>query len=190
MTLEVYYRRAVSVPLLDELLGQFDQRVGVLQQRVIHGLCLLPDAMLRDPVNAKADALSFAEEYEADLPGGCILRTVRAELDTWHSALAKLPAVDHPKSLTDCAKLASEVFCVGFSALLVLLATLPVTTCTCERSVSSLRRLKTYLRSTMGGDRLTGLALLHTHYAMDIKREEVLKRFFRKTPRRVLSSYA
>jgi len=31
-----------------------------------------------------------------------------------------------------------------------ILAVTPVTTCTCERSISALRRLKTYLRSTMG----------------------------------------
>ena len=38
---------------------------------------------------------------------------------------------------------------------------LPATSCSAERSFSGLRRLKTYLRSTMGQTRLSNLALLH-----------------------------
>lgn len=41
--------------------------------------------------------------------------------------------------------------------------TLQVTTCTAERSFSALRRLKTYLRSTMTAPRLNHLAVLYTH---------------------------
>lgn len=44
-------------------------------------------------------------------------------------------------------------------ALRMILST-PVTNCSGERSFSTLRRVKNYLRSTMGTDRLTGLALL------------------------------
>lgn len=42
-----------------------------------------------------------------------------------------------------------------------LLATIPATSCSAERSFSGLRRLKTYLRSTMGQERLSHLALLN-----------------------------
>ena len=38
---------------------------------------------------------------------------------------------------------------------------IPATICSTEKSFSSLRRLKTYLRSTMGQGRLSNLALLH-----------------------------
>ena len=41
--------------------------------------------------------------------------------------------------------------------------TFPVTTSTAERSFSSLRRLKTYLRSTMTQSRLNNLLLLYVH---------------------------
>ena len=44
--------------------------------------------------------------------------------------------------------------------LLRLYLTLPVTSCTAERSFSSLRRLKTYLRSTVTQKRLNHIALL------------------------------
>ena len=40
---------------------------------------------------------------------------------------------------------------------------IPVTTATAERSFSALRRLKTYLRSTMSQERLNHTMLLHVH---------------------------
>ena len=65
-----------------------------------------------------------------------------------------------------------------------LVCTLPVTSCDCESSVSALWRLKTYLRTTMGQDRLTGLALMHVHYATEIDIEEVI--LSRQHPRCIL----
>lgn len=47
--------------------------------------------------------------------------------------------------------------------LLRLFLTLPVTSCTAERSFSCLRRLKTFLRSTLTQKRLNNLAVLHCH---------------------------
>ena len=47
-------------------------------------------------------------------------------------------------------------------ALLILL-TLPATTCTVERSFCTLRRVKTWLRSTMSDERVSGLCMLNVH---------------------------
>ena len=47
--------------------------------------------------------------------------------------------------------------------LLQLYFTFPVTTATAERSFSSLRRIKTFLRSTMTECRLNNLCLLYVH---------------------------
>lgn len=47
--------------------------------------------------------------------------------------------------------------------LLRLVLTIPITTCSAERSFSALRRLKTFLRSTMGQRRLNSAALLNVH---------------------------
>ncbi|XP_065189566.1 52 kDa repressor of the inhibitor of the protein kinase-like [Sycon ciliatum] len=188
-TSEEYYRRAVSVPLLDELVGEFNSRFGPLQLKIGKGMSIFPDCLLANPEQAKADVLSFVKDAEDDLPVGCSFITFQAELDIFHTVLTKCPANQRPTSLTQCAKMADESLCKGVAQVLTLLATLPVTTCTCERSISSLRRLKTYLRSTMTGERLTGLALLHVHYAMPVDKNEVLKIFFRRSPRRVLSQY-
>ena len=47
--------------------------------------------------------------------------------------------------------------------LLKLYYTIPMTTATSERSFSTLRRLKSYLRSTMTQSRLNHIMLLHVH---------------------------
>ena len=66
--------------------------------------------------------------------------------------------------------------------LLVLLAVNPASSATAERSFSSLRRLKTWLRSTMSQQRLNSCAVCNTHRstldAVDIKtiRDEFISR--------------
>ena len=57
----------------------------------------------------------------------------------------------------------------------------------CERS-SVLRRLKTYMRSTMGQDSLSGFALMHTQYAMELDLEKVINTFTRKLSRQMVLS--
>ena len=49
-----------------------------------------------------------------------------------------------------------------FSSVLHILAVIPATSCSAERSFSGLRRLKTYLRSTMGQQRVSNIALINT----------------------------
>lgn len=68
--------------------------------------------------------------------------------------------------------------------LLQILATLPVTSCTAERSFSTLKYLKSYLRNTTSETRLNGLALLYVHKDILVNSEEVLNELAKK-PRRL-----
>ena len=47
--------------------------------------------------------------------------------------------------------------------LMKLFMVLPSCSCSAERSFSTLRRLKTYLRSTMTAERLNSVTVLHIH---------------------------
>ena len=49
------------------------------------------------------------------------------------------------------------------SQAFITLLTLPATICTIERSFSTLRRVKTWLRTAMSDDRLSGLCLMSVH---------------------------
>ena len=48
-----------------------------------------------------------------------------------------------------------------FSKVVHILAVIPATSCSAERSFSALRRLKTYLRSTMGQQRVSNIVLIN-----------------------------
>ena len=61
--------------------------------------------------------------------------------------------------------------------LLKIAATLPVTSCECERSINTMRRLNNYMRCTMGESRLSSLAIMHIKYDMPIDLDEVVNLF-------------
>ena len=69
--------------------------------------------------------------------------------------------------------------------LFKLLCTLPATTCTCERSGSTLRNLDNYKRHTMSQGRLSALALMASHYDFHIDLDTVVDLFAKKHPRRL-----
>ena len=52
-----------------------------------------------------------------------------------------------------------------FSNVVHILAVIPATSCPAERSFSTLRRLKTYLRSTMGQQRVSNITLINIERA-------------------------
>ncbi len=56
-----------------------------------------------------------------------------------------------------------------------MLLTLPVGSCSCERSFSAMRRLKTWQRSTMGESRSNGLALMNIHSNNDLGQIDPIK---------------
>jgi len=64
-----------------------------------------------------------------------------------------------------------------FNKLLKIILTVPVSSCTAERSFSALRSLKTFLRSTMTQNRLNDIALLHVHRNEDIDIEQIANSF-------------
>ncbi len=68
---------------------------------------------------------------------------------------------------------------------LKILCTLPVTSCSAERSFSGLKRIKTPFRSSMTNTRLTGLTLLQIHRDIPIDVEAAIDQFARMHPRRM-----
>ena len=57
---------------------------------------------------------------------------------------------------SDVAKLIPNIF-----KAVVIMGTMPVSSCEAERSFSALRRIKNYMRTKTGEDRLSSLTLLH-----------------------------
>jgi len=61
---------------------------------------------------------------------------------------------------------------------------LPESTTTNERSFNTMRRLKTYLSSSIGNERMTGLALLSIHKDRQIDRDKIMNDFVASSNRR------
>ena len=175
-----YYRRTISIPFLDHLCSQIEERFSPTQQKAYMGLSLVPDTIKSDG-QWRQRVKDMAVIYETDLPSSLSLE---AELDLWENKWT-LRVGDLPTSPHSALEHCSSVLFPNISVLLRILCTLPVTTSECERTFSSLKRLKTYTRSTMKQERLTGLALMHIHQSMELDLEEILNIFARKYPRRL-----
>ena len=69
-----------------------------------------------------------------------------------------------------------------FSKVCQILATIPATSCSAERSFSCLRRLKTYTRATMGGERFNSLAIINIErqFANAVDMDAVIDVFARR----------
>ena len=124
--------------------------------------------------------MQFANQYSSDLPNE---QSLIAELDLWNNLW--FGKINVPDTAQSTLQETDAILFPNIHEMLKIVCTIPVTTCECERSVSGLRRLKTYMRTSMGQTRLNGLALLHVHYSMDINLSEVVNIFARKHERRL-----
>ena len=175
-----YFKRAITIPFLDHLLTQLDVRFSSDQQRVMQGLSLVPTVMM-ETSQWSEHIIELAELYHNDLPSTENLDMELLYWKTkWNNHEGDLPK-DPKSTLMQCDK----NYFPNIFTLLRIVCTLPVTSCSCERSISGLKRFKTYLRSTMGGERLNGLALMHFNYGMELDYDAIICAFARKHPRRM-----
>lgn len=67
-----------------------------------------------------------------------------------------------------------------------ILLTIPVTVASAERSFSKLKLIKTYLRTTMSQERLSGLAMISIEkgYLDSLKYDDIIEEFASKNSRR------
>ena len=93
--------------------------------------------------------------------------------------------LDILKSAVDAFICCDKDFFPSINKLLHIILTLPVSVASAERTFSTLRRLKTWLRSQMGEERLTGLALLHTHADIPLNIDKIIDRFEKSGNRRI-----
>lgn len=180
-TAEAYFRVSVFVPFIDSFCLQLKNRLLDHRNVLSNFMCLLPNTPSVQPsVDQTTSMRTLAETYAVDLQ--CSNDVAVAELQLWYRQLA---AVDkRPSCAVDAFVLCSGDILPCTKKLLQIMATLPVTSCSSERSFSTLRRLKTYLRSTMGTERLNGLALLNIHRDIHVSPEQIIERLCEK-PRRL-----
>jgi len=107
------------------------------------------------------------------------------EINLTSAEVKKLKFTSLPNDVRSTLAEIDKVLFPNLTYLLCLLGVLPFTTCEAERSVSALRRLKMYTRSTMGEERLTGLALMNVHSDISLDINELIDVFASRHPRRM-----
>ena len=111
-------------------------------------LCALATVVLgSDATQSQCDLISDRYCVDADI--------LRAERNIFYCSHSQMSYV------SEVVGAISEDVLPVFAKVAKLLASIPATSCSAERSFSGLRRMKTYLRSTMGEVRLRSLSILN-----------------------------
>ena len=173
---EEYYKRSLVIPFMDHLNQQMSDRFCELNKKGTMGLHLLPP--VDESVNS--ETLSF---FKDDIPSPA---TLNQELEIWRRKWTGHNSP--PATLQEALKACNGQLYPNIKTVLKITATFPVTSCECERSISTLGLVKTKLRATMGQERLTGLCLLSRHRDIKVDPREIVLMYARKNPRRMILS--
>ena len=151
---------------------------------MITGFLLLP-ALLRERQKEEfvKVMMTFADRYKDDLPSSS---TLEQELCTyyteWYANKTELELGELYAKSSACS------LYPNISYLLKLLITIPVTSATTERAHSTLKFIKTKLRSSMGQGSLNTFVLgfKHKDLLSKVNIKQVVQQFIGMRPRRLL----
>lgn len=178
-TTNEYFRRSIFIPFLDHFIEELKSRFNDRLTEVIPLEGLIPAKSSKYNIGEIVKAAMF---YESDL--NVSENQLQAEITMWHKRWDDETTVIRPSAAVEALMYCTDFFPL-IRILLNIFATLPVTTATPERSFSTSKRLKTYLRSTMLNERFSSLALLNVHKEIDIDNEKVINKFASMKPRRM-----
>ena len=104
-------------------------------------------------------------------------QSASGELRCWRGMWAEKPISDRPRTRLEALQQCSRTCFPLIWRLLRIAACQPVTTASVERSFSVLKRVKTWLCSTMGEDRLSALAMMACDPEAVPEPQAILERF-------------
>ena len=159
-----YYRVTLTIPLLDTLEQELKSRFYDDSLACYSGIYLIPSKIISMQNSVRKKPLKelcqpLITFYRNDLPSAS---RIEAELDLWEEFWISEKEI-FPSNFSETLKAVDFTGFQNIKELLRILATLPLTSCECERSFSGMKRVKTCLRSRMGQDRMNGLSLLNFH---------------------------
>ena len=170
------------IPFLDQIILELNERFSHARQGIALLSRLVPSVLLNSSKCTEEDLKSLA----AALPDIPSARSLSSEYDRWNKKWltekdSGLQIMDFSGALDNAD---ADLF-PNIRIILLVSATIPSSTATNERCFSALKRLKTYLRSSMLEERLTGLALLHIHHDIPVPVDVIIDRFARLGPHRL-----
>lgn len=172
------FRQAVYIPYLDNVTSQLLHRFQPLDQQCIQLQYILPAFLEQGSFGDIREAIKF---YDDDIDTSILV--IKAEYDRWRNKWSNVSLTQRPANALDTLTVCDSLCFPNIHTLLRLFATLPVTTASSERTFSTLRRLLTYLRSTMGQERLNGLTHLTANRDINIDIDSVINELSKKKRR-------
>ncbi|KAI4817225.1 hypothetical protein KUCAC02_009501 [Chaenocephalus aceratus] len=170
------FRGQLYYPCLDRMIQELTHRCSDVGEELMSGIqaCNSTTATF-----LAEDALkSLASHYKIQLKSEELLVAK-------HFFKRRLEKEKVPDIATVFQIIDSDMF-PTLKAVLQVALTIPVSSCSCERSFSALRRLHTWLRSTMGQERLNDLAIMSIakDFLDAITPDNIIDRFAQLKPRR------
>lgn len=163
-TVEDYFRHSIFIPYLDSLISSLECRFSSENKMHFNLFLLCPDQMTTISRTVYRQKIAeVGQFFDID--------NLEAEALTWYDLWQLKPPGDE-RNIESILR-NTDFFPSIKKALLIALA-LPVSTSTPERTFSTLRRVKTWLRSTMCEDRLSGLCMLSVHRTYVKENKEAL----------------
>ncbi|XP_025196823.1 52 kDa repressor of the inhibitor of the protein kinase-like [Melanaphis sacchari] len=161
-----YYRVSIFLPYLDSIIQCIKERFEKSNSVAFSLQHLHPALFIK--MKKQEYTESIANIYKCYK-----IENLLAESESWYSLWQKkdcrsmdiIDLLEHSNIFFPCITIALEIF-----------LSLPATSCTAERSFSTLRRVKTWLRSTTCEERLNGLCMLSVHRErINIRKEKFIE---------------
>ena len=150
-----YWKRAMYLPFVDHLLQEMNTRLLVAKHRYVVQY-IIPKQLVH--LTPERIAQLF-EVFQDDMPGD--LRQLQNEVSRWKARWEKVNVAERPDTLDDTILEINPGLYPNMYTAVIILMVMSVLTVMAERSLSAMRRLNNYLRSTMTTERMSGLALMH-----------------------------
>ena len=165
------------------MISHLNNRFSDVQHKAIVALSIVPSVLMTDQEADSPVEEELIEHYHVDLPSPS---TLQQELHMWKCKWKLVEKSRLPDTPSRSLEHANESMLPNIHILLRLICTLPLTSSKCEHSTSVLCRLKMYLCSTMGQERMIGLALMHIKYGMELNLDDIINIFAGQHQRRML----
>ena len=172
----MYYKNNLAIPLVDHIIAEMSLQFSGIAAKAVKLLGLVPSVISIEETHLS----DITSVYETDLPSPA---TMQSELMRWRLKWTSTEEGDRPTSLAKAIKSCDSDGYPNIYTLLKIACTLPVTSCECERSISVLRRLDSFIRHSMTEERLSALALIHIHYNHHVDLNEAVDIFSKVHPR-------
>lgn len=165
---EQYYLRNLYIPFIDHVIVELKDRFSEHHKLISFLQLLIPEKCIATETKP-AIFIHICELYDKRFD------LFTTEFHMWQNKWIHDDNV--PRTAIEAFLKTDGSFFPIIKDLLQILATLPCSTATPERSFSTLRRLKSWLRNSILNERLNGLALLSVHREIYVSSEDVINRF-------------